>query len=334
MKFTENEEKDWICSHFDKMIQTHTTEEWNQYIFSHPLLLSLNALPIISEKRGENSKANTAIKYLDSIRKKYWDQPESYPFGLGPIEKIIESLKNGSINQEEANLRARDINCSGLLSPLYIRALMVRLLDELNIDINFTMKSVEVAIEAVIAMPLPTFSLHTMMQSTEGYIRLAHGSLIRRPDGQVYNKAISLGQWSVNVANASHNYPLGSDFLHIIGSLSLDAYAANFGPNEDYFNNINNWLKRAVNPMPEPSLGLENARIFISDSIEFRDIGSPRGKTIKALLETIVYENFYLGKKPDIHYLSQLAKEALDNLDPIRDSAHIQRVNEIMGIYA
>lgn len=333
MKFTETEEKNWICTHFDKMMQAGSEDERNEYIFNNPLLLTLNAIPIITEERGQDPEVLNGINYLSDLRKHYWSQPEEYPSGFGPIEKILELFRNGTLSLDEAKQRAKDVDCAGLLSPLYVKALLLHLVNDLDIDINYTMQAAEVVVDAVISMPMQSFSIYVMMQSTEGYIRLAHGSLLRRPDGQVYKRALDLGQWAADVANASNNNPLKSEFLHMIGTLSLDAYAANFGPNEDYANNINVWIGRAVNPMPHPSAGLENARIFLNDAIPFRDPGSPRGLTAKALLEAIIYEAFYNGVQPDIEYLMQLSGEARKHLHPEMDRAHIDRVQQLMGIF-
>lgn len=333
MEFSEIEEKKWICSYFDNMMKTKSIDEKKDYIFKHPLLLTLKAKPILIGERGQDQIALTEIQYLDNLRQYYWKHPEEYPIGYGPIEKIQELLGNGQIQFEEAKQKVRDVNYAGLISPLYMKALMLSWVDDLDIDINFTMKSAELAVEAVIAMPMPDFSLDVRMQTTEGYIRLAHGSLLKRPDGQVYNRAIALGQWSAGVAKTSNNYPLRSVFLHEIGTLSLDAYAANFGPNEDYPNNIDIWIARTANPMPSPGEGLENARIFLQEAIPHRDKGSSLGLTLKALLETIIYEAFYTGVEPDITYLLQLSGYAKDNLDQYTDSVYINRVNELMGIF-
>lgn len=333
MKFNETDEKNWICSHFDKMLLAGSELDQDEYIFKHPLLLSIGVIPIITAAKGNDLKVTRAITHLDEIRKHYWVNFHEYPIGKGPLEKILDSMRNGSIQPNEAIEQARKIECSGLLSPLYIKAIMQNWVEELNNDITFTMQAAEIAVEAVIAMPLQSLSLHVMMQSTEGFIRLAHGSLLRRPDGKVYARAINLGQWSAKVAENSGNLPLKGEFLHNIGTLSLDAYAANFGPSPEFLENINLWLGRAVNPMPQTSEGLANARVFLSNAVALRDAGSERGKTIKALLETIIYEAFTLGKNPDINYLSSLSEEALAHLDPQLDGSHITRINDLMGIY-
>jgi hypothetical protein len=333
MKFNEAEENNWINSYFDRLLELGSAAEQEKYAFEHPLLLSLGVIQYLNGQRGNESEIAKSINHLDQIRKYYWDRIGEYPIGTGPLEKIIDKVKDGSLDYNNAIEMARRPECSGLLSPVYVKAIMHSMVEELDFDIKSVIQAAELVVESVIAMPLDTYSMHVMMQASEGYINLAHGSLLRRPDGKVYARAINFGQWSGKVAEDSGNPLLKGEFLHNIGTLSLDAYAANFGPNEDFKDNIDVWLGRANNPMPSAEEGLKNARILLTMAAELREPGPELGRTLKALLETVVYESFLLDRAPDINYLSSLANEALKHLDEQVDALHINRVKDLMSIY-
>ncbi len=334
MSFTTTEERNWICKHFDEMMQTDLTEARKQYILDHPLLLSLITIPVITENRGHDPNIINVFDYLDELRKGYWSNPSTYPNGYGPIEKIVNQWRDGNLEYTTAKEKVKKVSCAGFLSPVYIKALMYQWIDDLAIDLDFTMKSAELAVDAVIANPLPSLSIDLMMQASEGFMQLAHRSLVRRPDGTIFTRAIKLGQWAVKEANNKKQSVLEGAFLHMLGTLSLDAYSGNFGPTEDYPENVDIWIARAKNPMPAPQEGFKLAKIFLEAALPLRTSGSAYGETVKALIEAIIYESIYMDRQPNIEALKQLSLVAMQHLDPIEDVALRDRISDLMSIYS
>jgi hypothetical protein len=328
----EMEEKELILAFFDEMALKSSQKDVDDYLFSHPLLLSNGIRQVILENRGNVPQVTNLISYLDEIHNLYWDNLKEYPIGPGPLEKVIFEMRDGNINYEEASLKACHFDCAVLLSPIYIRALMAYWFEELDNDLTYAKEASEITMEAIISMPLKSLFISVLMQGAERFILLTHKYLTHRPDGILYNRAINAGNLAVNIAEYTGNQPLKGDFLHEIGTLSLDAYAANFGPSPEYMGNINIWLARAENKMPAPAEGLANARNFLSEAINLRDSGSDKGKTLKALLEVLIYESFVVGIKADPILIASLSEQALSNLNQYSDEYHIKRVQELRSL--
>jgi hypothetical protein len=328
----EVEENDLILAFFDEMIHKGSQQDLDEYLYSHPLLLSNGIRQVVLDGRGNKPQVINALSYLEEIHNLYWNNVEEYPIGPGPLEKIIFEMRDGNIGYEEALEKACHFDCAVLLSPIYIKALMAFWLEELENDLTFAKEASEITIEAVLSMPLKNLFVSVMMQGAEGFILFSHKYLTRRPDGVLYNKAIAAGIWAVNIAEYTANQPLKGEFLHDIGTLSLDAYSANFGPSPEYPDNIKLWLARADHHMPAPSEGLANACNFLSEAVDLRESGSEKGRTLKALLEAIIYESFVTGTKADPILISSLSEQALSNLDPSTDEFHINRVRELKSL--
>lgn len=330
----EKQELTWIYDHFTKMLAFRAQDERKIYMLQHPILFSFQALKMIQDNFELDADKKDALTFLDGTRLFLWKNPENYPLGYGPLEKIQSDLKQGLINFNDAMIRCKEISCSGQLSHTYIRAIMLKWVDLFDYDVDFAYKLAEIALEATLAIPLPTIALDVKRAAAEGFIRMIHWGLMKRPSGRYYYKSIELGEWAINDAKTQNNTGLVAVYLHEIGTLILDAYAANLGPSIDYPNAVRIWLSRSIDPMPDTILGLSEAIKYLSASIEVRKaIHDPElGKTYKAILEAHVYKSFAEGKVPAYNQIKILYDEAILNLDPTTDGILINRVNDLLSI--
>lgn len=318
--------REWVRGHMEAMLAAGEAEARRDYVLAHPVLLSAEALGMIQDAGGDDPEWRAAVAYLDEARVYLWEHPGDYPPGHGPLEEVVGEYRAGALGLDDAVGRAGRLDCCGQLSHTYLRAVMRRWLDELEMDVSFALGAAEIALEAALAMPFPRLAADVKRAAAEGYVRLVHGALMRRPDGHAYGRALDIGRWAVEDARERDKTGLEGEYLHELGTLVLDAYAANLGPSPDYPDGVNAWLARADIPMPAAAGELARAREFLSRAVELRETGSSRGTTRKALLEAETYLAFAVGERPDPGRVRALAAEALADLRQPSDSRHLERV--------
>ena len=328
---TENDESIWVCAQMDGLIAARTTADRVQYVFEHPVLLSSLALGLIQSTRDDDADVHTALIGLEETRQHLWDRPEDYPLGYGPLERVIAALRSGEIEFDEALREVRAPECACQLSHTYLRGVMQSWLREPEDDATFSLRRAELALEAALAMPLPRLALDVHRAAAEYFIRLVRVVLMRRPDGRAYTRALSIGDWALQNARAARDGPLEGYYLQQLGALALDAYGANFGPTAEYREQIDAWLERASNPMPDAVDGLAQAQHYFARAVPLRAPGSDRGQTLKALLEAEMYRARAAGGELDVARATPLAKQALAELDPAADQRHVDRVMRLLA---
>jgi hypothetical protein len=276
--------------------------------------------------------ATAALTVLDDARQAFWSAPERYPRGLGPLQRVIDRLRAGEIGSEDAMELAKAPDCASQLSHAYLRVVFSRLEAEADDDVTFALTAAEVALEAALAMPWPLLALDALRAAAEGFIRIVHRGLMRRPDGRLYARAIEIGEWALRDADQNGKPALKGAYLHWLGTMSLDAYGGNFPPSRDFPERVRTWLMNAIDPMPDVTDGLARARAYLSRAVEFRPPGRERGRTLKALMETMVYQSHATGLPVDAADLTALAERAIADLDPVADDQVIARVLQLRSL--
>jgi hypothetical protein len=330
---TERDETVWLCENLDGLLAADSPDERWRWVFEHPVLLSAKALELLQRERPGDPETGAALRLLDETRTHLWDRPEDYPLGHGPLEAVAAALREGEIGYDEAVERARAPERAAQLSHTYLRALLLAWVEEVELDAGFGLSLANLALESARAMPLPRLATDVMRATAEGFIRLVHGALLRRPDGAALRRALEVGEWALDDAEEQGRPALKGAYLQMMGAMLLDSYAANFGPSADFPEQVRGWLARASEPMPDASDGLTRARDHLADAVDLRAPGSPRGKTRKALLEAEIYRAFSMGKEPDPDTVSTLAGEALADLDPAADAPHVARVVQLRDVF-
>lgn len=183
-------------------------------------------------------------------------------------------------------------------------------------------------------MTLPSLIDDVRRALAEGYIRIMHLVLMRRPDGQVFESAFTEGMRGIQDARKLGRSTLEGEYHNWLGTLALDAYGSNFGPTELYPGQIQEWLARASEPMPSPPEGLRLACRHLESALNLREPGPMLGRTAKALLEAEIYLAYALGTKIDPERAEFLADWGLSNLDPVEDKAHVARIHQLMSRFA
>jgi hypothetical protein len=332
MAIDDSREKDWICDQFNRLLAAGTPAARTEYLLEHPVLLSGTAMRIVQLAAGQEPMTEANLMFLDDARKELWAHPEKYPPGHGPLEQVIADLRAGDIDLAEAIERAKAPDCAGQLSHTFVRALLWRLGEAADDDVTFALGAAETVVDAAWAMPWPSLASDVRRAAAEGFIRLVHRGVMRRPDGRLYARALEVGDWGLKDAEKNGNMRLKGAYLHWLGTLSLDAYGANVGVSPDYRSQVEVWLAKAIDPMPDVLEGLAHARRCLTEAVDLRPAGSERGQTLKALVETIVYEAFARGTKCDVVEITALSDRALDDLDAVADERAIGRLLQLRGL--
>lgn len=328
----EGAETAWLCDQFTGILDAESGPARRRYLFEHPALLSSSALGAIQRAIPKGPETTPLLMSIDEARRHLSEHPNDYPTGHGPLEHVIAALRSGEIDLAEAIALATTRPCSEQLSQTYLRAVMTSLLEQVDDDVGFAMEAAETAFAAAWAMPWPSLAVDVRRGAAEQFIRLVHRGLVRRPDGRLYARACEAGEWGVLDARHTGNLPLAGAYLHLLGAMSLDAYAANFAPSPAYRTSVASWLARATYPMPEPAAGLAQARVFLSAAVDLRPPGPHRGATLKALVETLVYEDFARDAAANRAEVSALADRAIADLDPQADEGAIARVGLLRSL--
>ena len=69
----EVEENDLILAFFDEMIRKGSQQDLDEYLYSHPLLLSNGIRQVVLDRRGNKPKVIKALSYLEEIHNLYWN---------------------------------------------------------------------------------------------------------------------------------------------------------------------------------------------------------------------------------------------------------------------
>jgi hypothetical protein len=319
----------WVGDQFRALMSAKTPAQRTAYLLEHPVLLSGTAQALLQRVTAGDAVSEGALAELDDLRSALGSHPDRYPAGHGPLERIVAELRSGDIDLQEAVERAKAPDCAGQLSYAYIKALLSRLGNEADDDLTFALAAAETALEAALAMPWPLLAPDVRRGAAQGFIPLVHRGLLRRPDGRLFARAIEVGEWAVRDAEEHGQGPMKGNFLHWLGTMSLDAYGSKFAPSPEFPAQIEEWLGRALDPMPTPVDGLSRARHYLSQAVELRPPGRERGQTLKALVEAMLYEGYARGTAANLAEVSTLADQAIAQLDPDADAATIVRVNEL-----
>ena len=58
---------------------------------------------------------------LDGLRRRFWDDPAGYPRGTGPLDALLDGLRDRKLTAAAARERAIQPDTAGLLSNTYIK---------------------------------------------------------------------------------------------------------------------------------------------------------------------------------------------------------------------
>ena len=307
-------------AHFDN------EDERESFIFQHPVLLNPDIYKEVSGRISsmparERKLLKSVLKNLQDLHLELEENPDLYPIGFGPIERILSQQQKGAISSKYAEMLARAPDTVALLSPLYLRALS-----------RYCLKSTYEGRwqDALQLQNLAITCVDSLADSEEktilslDWVEIAHVSLCYIPDGRLYRKALVFGEKAMKQARASGNKRLLGKVLHRLGILHLHPYTYERS-NKNYDQDILNWQKRLYNElgdeilsipkeelkMPEPTKALKMAEGYLRQAVDIRE-GYEKGMSLKALIQTLEWREDVLGENVDRKQIISLCQQALD----------------------
>ena len=321
-------ENEWVLKLFQQMLENTETEGRRDFVFRHPVLLSSYAIRVLSDPGGHSE----ALAMLEEMRLYYWDHAGEFPAGLGPLSGLIEGLRTRQLTYDQAKALAVVSDCAGLLSNTYIKVELDPLITEAGTGEAFPAQAAEVVLDSAWAMPFENLASQVKLTAARGFTMIVHAMLVQNPDGRLLTRAQEVGDWALNALESRGMKGAKGEMLHELGVMNLDPYTSQFPTGKNYMEKVNSWLARAVHPMPDPAEALARASQLLTDAVGLRRPGSDRGATLKALMQSRLFEAAAGGLSPDPDELRTIAHAALKNLDPNSDAGDVEWVHKAMEV--
>ncbi|MCC7240895.1 MAG: hypothetical protein IT180_03135 [Acidobacteria bacterium] len=320
-------EREWVFGLFDSMLEEPDDQQRLVFVFRHPVLLSADAQRLLQE----SGRDDRMLFMLDSFRRRLWDEPERYPRGLGPLDSLLEGLRDRSLTMAAARAQAVQPATAGLLSNTYVKVLFEPLVKEVWDGKAYAAQAAEVVLDSAFAMPFPNLGIHPRVGAVRGFVLVVHAALTKNPDGHLLERAHDVGAWLLQALPWPPERR--GDFLHELGVMDLDAYASQWPAGPGYLDEIRPWLARAVHPMPEPAVALSRASRLLAKAGDLRAGSEEAGETWKALLQARIFEASARGAEPDRAELKSIASRALAHFAARPDSDAAQWVARAVDAY-
>jgi hypothetical protein len=308
-------------------------EDQDRYIFSNPMLLSENLLDMVGKQiaqlpNDDQKRIADLLSRLQSMRAHYEEHILEYPMGFSPIENIFGRWVNGEINPTEAEKLASEKPVSSTLSHVCVRALCafaIRLARRgvLRRAVQLH-RLLEVSLQAA---PDSVESIRMRWRVDFDWIETAYIALLNVPDGRIYRSAMEAGARLVKAAEDSGDTASQGEVLHRLGALNGDPYYSGRS-SVNYELQMQQWHQRlydelgpeiAIIPakeleMPLPIDALKTAESYYRQAIPLQE-GNGKGLSLKALSETLEWEQVVSKKPVDQEELRKICEQALVFLD-------------------
>ncbi len=105
-----------------------SVEEMQELIFTHPRLLSEDRVAALQtcvpSSAGEQASIiRSNLEFLQNVQASLFQQPGQYLFGLGPVERIWDRVKQGEIGIAEGERLASQADIGPEMAPIYVQVL-------------------------------------------------------------------------------------------------------------------------------------------------------------------------------------------------------------------
>lgn len=322
-------EKEWLLDIYRQLMEETTPDGVRDFVVRHPVLLSVQALQLMNAWGCQRK----VLAGLDRMRLELWDKPELFPRDRGPLNGVIEGLRKRELLYAEARARAIRLDCAGLLSNTYIKVVFEFLMPEVSRGGAFPTQAAQVVLDSAWSMPFENLATDIRAGAARGFILVVHAALTQNPDGGLLERAHEAGDWALEHVDWSGKPAARGELLHELGVMDLDAYTSRWPAGLSYMDRISEWLARATKPMPEPAVALARASRLLTEAEELRPPGSDRGATLKALLQSRMFEASATQSQPDREELRDLGTRALQHLDAQSDADAVEWTRRAMEFY-
>ena len=309
---------------FEGLVATNSPAD---YVFKHPVLLS-SAWHAVLSNNLTTPKQEETLARLIYVTHAMQDDPQKYPIGPGPIERIYGQAKRGEITKEQALELAVAPAAYSLLSPFYVRLLSI------NAERRAQQSDWQtgVAIEQLILSALDSRRGQIEVDQDEmDFIAVIHWlDIVSRavwevPDSSLFHDALKRGLRLAAVINDPGDLYSPAEILHRLGILHLDPYVY-ARQSENYEQQWRLWQERFdqqrnrdmrgmtadADRIPRAEVALPEAAKFLRQAAPHRS-GIHRGLTLKALVQALVWQRA-VGLTPDSSEVEEVANEALSLL--------------------
>ena len=154
------------------------------------------------------------------------------------------------------------------------------------------------------------------------YVEVARGVLVDAPNGDVYGRAVDLGEAAAAEARAAGDRERLATALVRLGVLNLDPYSVG-RTSEAYAEADARWEQRrppGAQEMPDPLEALRKADELLRQAAELRE-GRGRGRALKARADALIWRRARGGdEQVAVEDLTAVIRAALDDLDPLGDA--------------
>lgn len=307
-------------------------EEMKELVFTHPRLLSEDRvaalLTCVPSSGGEQASIiRSNLEFLQNVQAALFQQPGQYLFGIGPVERIWDRVKQGEIGVAEGERLASQADIGAEMSPIYVQVLCRYAVNSSHGEDWWDILQLgRLLLAASGSAALSREGQYVRERIAIDFIDISCDSLIQVPDGRVYRKALEVGtSWLGAESVAGNDYFLGA-MLHRLGRLHLDPYTSDRRL-QGYEHQHAMWLARLEAEygdeligvpeeelrVPEPVDALHRADNYLKEAVKLNE-GNSKGKSLRARVQALEFLEA-LGEPVSGQELIDLASQALQFLD-------------------
>jgi hypothetical protein len=294
----------------EKLAGISDLDERTHRIFAEPRLLVPEVVERAADELGGDPSTIPppileTLNLVYALRAAVEADPEAYPLGLGPFERLWERIASGEIGSGYAAEIAREEQLARVLGPAYAERLGA-VTGEAARD-EPRQKAVELhgllvaAVEAPRADVLPEVRDHVVSD----WIVVVLLALMRTSDERLLRSARAAGDRLVERARAAGDDEAVANAVYRLGILHLDPYAAGAGPDVE--------RRPRDGGMPAPVDALRIAEAYLREAAETASVRL-RGMALEALAVALSTLEAH-GAQVDREEIIRCAREALPLLD-------------------
>lgn len=332
---------------FDRYAAIEDSRERMQLALSHPVLLySKHQRAMLGEVQREQAEGQPAagtrherLVELDALRVWLAQDAQRYPVGIGPVERLTERVFSGEISPGQAKKELLQPDNAEHLTSLYAHLLVYHAEQQATqgewMQALLWTRLLAEACEAI----WPAGEVPEALEVAGiGWIQITGVALGTQPEGGLLQVAHDFGQRQLARLQAPADAGRRAKLLHALGSLYSDPVSSSTGGGVSAGEN-QLWEQAGLaqhgqlaaahageHPLPSRQAMLQQAQQYFEQALPCRN-GPERGKTLKALAQTLLFLA-RAGKVPeDTQRIEALCREALGLL-PAGSYAH----NATLGV--
>ena len=280
---------------------------------------------------------------IDGLRTDLARNPDHYPFGLGPVERLSEDFITGRISIKDALHEAGLPKIAEAVSSVYLHSISWQAIGlcetsewRRGVIVYRLLSEATLAADESLIIPADVADI---------IAAVAHVTVLafaRGVDDAMYYQAVSVLARLIVRADSNGELGIFGDLLQALASLHSDHYTVprSVDPSQTRID-LRIWLKRphvasSVFPdlhppevYPPPVAALTRAVSLYEQALPLRD-GLKKGLTYKAIAQTLFFISEYLGEPIPEERLKSAVFHARILLSKHPDPSHLSVIEEII----